>query len=387
MKRILIVAPNNRGTIGLCSLNIYKALQKRSDITVKCVIVHKYKNGYAEFEDCEWCVEGVSAGLKKVVASYMQTKWLREIKKEYQPDITISTLFSCTTISVLAGGKDKKIGIFHSPHTQVKGTGWLNYQITLLIYKYIYPWLDCVYCVSNEVKRSIIESFKTISPSKVEVVYNIHDKDNISIKSKEPLSMEEQAVFSKPVILYCGRLDKNKAPDRLLKAFAMQKKKMKDLQLVIIGNDFDGLWGQLEQYTKQAGISDSVHYWGLQANPYKYMKHAQALVSCSYSEGLPGVLIESLLLDTPVIATNSSEGVWEILNCDNDYQPQLKGMYVAGKGIITSNLSCKDRSEYDRDIQALSDAIKQIMIPGTCTAPFFFEEKISAGNVVEKYVQ
>ena len=386
MKRILIVAPYNRGTIGLCSLNIYKALQKRSDITVKCVIVHKFKNGYAELEDCEGCVESVSLGVKKVVACYIQTKWLHKIKKEYRPDITISTLFSCTTISILSGGKDKKIGIFHSPHTQAKGTGWLNYQVTLLLYKYLYPRLDCIYCVSNEVKRSIIESFKTISPSKVEVVYNIHDKDNIRAKSKEPLSMEEQSIFSKPVILYCGRLDKNKAPDRLLKAFALQKKKTTDLQLVIIGKDFDGLWKPLKQYAEQVGILDSVHYWGQQANPYKYMKYAKVLVSCSYSEGLPGVLIESLLLNTPVITTNSSEGVWEILSCANDYQPQLKGVYVTGKGIITSNLSCKDRSEYDNDIQTLSNAIEQIMIPGTCTAPFFFEEKISEGNIVEKYV-
>ena len=220
---------------------------------------------------------------------------------------------------------------------------------------------------------------------KVEVVYNIHDKENIRTKSKEPLSMEEQSIFSKPVILYCGRLDKNKAPDRLLKAFAIIQKKMANLQLVIIGNDFDGLWGQLEQYAKQVGILDSVHYWGRQENPYKYMKHAKVLISCSYSEGLPGVLIESLLLDTPVITTNSSEGVWEILSCANDYQPQLKGMYVAGKGIITSNLSSIDRSEYNSDVQDLSNAIEQIMIPGTCTAPFFFEEKISAENVVEKY--
>ena len=386
MKRILIVAPYNRGTIGLCSLNIYKALQKRSDITVKCVIVHKFKNGYAELEDCEGCVESVSLGVKKVVACYIQTKWLHKIKKEYRPDITISTLFSCTTISILSGGKDKKIGIFHSPHTQAKETGWLNYQVTLLLYKYLYPRLDCIYCVSNEVKRSIIESFKTISPSKVEVVYNIHDKDNIRAKSKEPLSTEEQSIFSKPVILYCGRLDKNKAPDRLLKAFALQKKKTTDLQLVIIGKDFDGLWKPLKQYAEQVGILDSVHYWGQQANPYKYMKYAKVLVSCSYSEGLPGVLIESLLLNTPVITTNSSEGVWEILSCANDYQPQLKGVYVTGKGIITSNLSCKDRSEYDNDIQTLSNAIEQIMIPGTCTAPFFFEEKISEGNIVEKYV-
>lgn len=384
-KRILIVAPYNRGTIGLCSLNIYKALQKRNDIIVKCVIVHKYKNGYAEFEDCEGCVENASSGLKRVFACYLQTKWLCKIKKEYRPNITISTLFGCTTISILSGGKDKKIGIFHSPHTQVKGTGWLNYQVTLLLYKYLYPRLDCIYCVSNEVKRSIIESFKTISPLKVEVVYNIHDKENIRTKSKEPLSMEEQSIFSKPVILYCGRLDKNKAPDRLLKAFAIIQKKMANLQLVIIGNDFDGLWGQLEQYAKQVGILDSVHYWGRQENPYKYMKHAKVLISCSYSEGLPGVLIESLLLDTPVITTNSSEGVWEILSCANDYQPQLKGMYVAGKGIITSNLSSIDRSEYNSDVQDLSNAIEQIMIPGTCTAPFFFEEKISAENVVEKY--
>lgn len=385
-KRILIVAPYNRGTIGLCSLNIYKALKKRNDVTVKCVIVHKYSKGYKEFDDCEGCMDSASSGIKRMLAGCLQTRWLRKIKGEFKPDVTISTLFGCTTISVLSGGKDKKIGIFHSPHTQVRDTGWLNYQATLLQYKYLYPRLDYVYCVSNEVKCSIVNSFKSISPAKVEVVHNIHDRATIRAKAEEELTDDEAKVFSLPVVMYCGRLDKNKAPDRLLKAFAIVKRSMPELQLVMIGHDFDKMWGQLEQYAKQEEIMESVHYWGQKANPYKYMKHARALVSCSYSEGLPGVLIEALLLDTPVITTNSSEGVWEILSCDNDYQPQLSGIYMAGKGIITSNLSSNDKMKYDDDIEALSKAIEQVMVPGACNAPFSFEEKIAEENVVRKYV-
>ena len=385
-KRILIVVPSNGGTIGLCSLNLYKALQQCDGVTVKCVVVHKLNGGYHEFEGCEWCIGNTSAGVKRVFSAFYQVKWLKKIKAEFLPDITISTLFSCSTISILSGGRDKKIGIFHSPHTQVRVTGWINYQMTLLIYRFVYPHLDYLYCVSNEVRRSILDTFRSIPPSKVKVVYNVHDEKNVIRKSLEELTPGEMKVFAFPVVLYCGRLDKNKAPDRLLKAFAKLKRSGQNAQLVFLGKDTDGLWSQLERFAKDADISDCVHYWGAVDNPYKYMRRAKVLVSCSYSEGLPGVLIESLLLDVPVVTTNSSEGVWEILGCEENYQPLLKEMFMAENGIITPNLSEKDKNQYGVDVDFLVVALKKILADGYGKMPFRFGSQIKAENILKNYI-
>ena len=389
MKKILLIVPYNKYTIGLCSLNIYKMLVKRSDIILKCVIIHKFKDGYKEFDNCDFCIDGANKGIKNLFSFIKELKWLRKIKKDFKPNISISTLFCCSNISVLTGGNDLKIGIFHSPHTQEKVNGKLKYCIRLLTYRILYPKLDRLYCVSEGVRQSIVSTFKNIDPNKVEVVYNIHDKENILKKSQEKLSTDEDKIFENPVILYCGRLDKNKAPERLLKAFIASDKIPENTNLVYIGEDVDNLKSLLKNISEKTYKKNRVYILGRKDNPYKYMIRASVFVSCSYSEGLPGVIIESLILGTPVVTTNSSIGVWEILKCNNAYDQKLKSCYFAKKGIITSNLFAYDKSElaYETDIKNLTKAIELIFDNKYRKAPFEFEKNILADNLSEKYIE
>ena len=68
-KKVLIIVPSNKGTIASCSLNIYAALRKVESIVIKCVVIHKYSDGFKEFEDCEWCVDYVSSGIQRLSPS------------------------------------------------------------------------------------------------------------------------------------------------------------------------------------------------------------------------------------------------------------------------------------------------------------------------------
>ena len=52
---------------------------------------------------------------------------------------------------------------------------------------------------------------------------------------------------------------------------------------------------------------------GFQQNPYAWIKGADALVLSSDYEGLPTVLIEALILGTPVVSTDCTHGPKEIL--------------------------------------------------------------------------
>lgn len=381
--RILIVCPYDNGTIGKCSLNLWKAIETVPDVEVQCIVKHHFPNGYPEFSGCEvYSNLPPKGGIGNLTSMGSQINWLRKQKKHFSPDITISTLFSCSALNVLAGGKDTKTGIFHSPHYQAKAHGRFAYAFTLFYYKFLFPHLDRLFCVSNEVKRSIVESFPEIDPKKVSVVYNAHDIEDIHRKGSEAIEdSKEEEIFTHPILVYVGRFDRNKAPERALRAFSALPAD-NDAHLAYIGGGNEDYQKELEEEATRLGISDRVHFLGHKSNPYKYLSKAQALVSSSFSEGLPGVIIEALALGTPTIATNSSEGIWEILSCDKDYDRNLKENYVASAGIITPN-----SGDYDHDIKCLNKAMYLTLTTDSKTRiDDRFIEKVSFANVAKHYI-
>ena len=65
---------------------------------------------------------------------------------------------------------------------------------------------------------------------------------------------------------------------------------------------------------EQLGISNYVHFLGFCANPYPWISRCKLYVQSSKFEGLPTTLIEALLLDKDIVATDCPTGPREILN-------------------------------------------------------------------------
>lgn len=352
---------------------------------VKTVIVHYSGQGIKELENFEyWKRKSESNGLKRLFAGFSQILWLSEIKKEFNPDITISCLSGCSTINVFSGGKDTKIGIFHAPHQQVKERGRLRYLSTWLTYLLCYPFLDYLFCVSEEVKHSL-KSFFTIPQAKIRLVYNVHFSEDIEMLARNDLNpISDSEHFLSPVILYCGRLDENKAPERAIKAF--YKTGLSSVyNLVLIGPDPNNMWPKLNNTIESLNLHNSVFYLGNKTNPYSYIARSRALISSSYSESLPGVIIESLILGVPVVTTNSSKGIWEIFSCKDQYNENLDEIFKCYCGVISSNLSSKDPKMYDKDIVNLARGIEYIT---KIKRPeiFIFEKEIEPAKVARKFI-
>lgn len=112
-------------------------------------------------------------------------------------------------------------------------------------------------------------------------------------------------------LCYVGRLEKVKGIERLLTAYETVSKGFKTpVYLHIVGDG--SLLQSLQNYTTDRGLSN-VKFYGLQTNPYPYMKMADWLVCPSFSEGYGLVLAEALIVGTPVISTNCV-GTAEILH-------------------------------------------------------------------------
>ncbi len=172
----------------------------------------------------------------------------------------------------------------------------------------------------------------------------------------------EEFLFDGKVIIYVGRFDNNKAPDRLIEAFNYLRTSKKiggDIRLLFIGDGDKEYVDYLNNLLVKYDLKDSVFFFGFKDNPYKYIKRSTILVSSSFSEGLPGVVIESIFLKIPVVVTNSSLGLWEIFDCFERYDKNLLDIYVANNGIITSNLNEKESK--DNNLLTLSNAIEMLL--------------------------
>jgi glycosyltransferase involved in cell wall biosynthesis len=397
MKVLLLIA-SAEGTIGLISYNLYKALVEDQNVNITVINFNSSKEDKYSFNNCtNFKKTKTKNPILKQLINLKKVIHLAYLKHKLRPNISISTQESCTTINILSGGTDKKIGIFHAPHHQTKKEGKIIYYLSHFSYKYLYRKLDKIYCVSTEVSSNILNNFKTINKRKVEVVYNIHNIEEILIKSKERIDDKELEIFNKDSIIYVGRLDKNKAPDRLIKAFYKLiniNNLSEKVNLVFIGPNPYEYQAYLEQLVEKFNLRNQVFFLGSKDNPYKYIKKSYCLVSTSISEGLPGVLIESLILNIPVISTNSSMGVWEILSCQDNYKSTLSNYFIASKGIITQNtekVKSSNDNIIDNDEIILSDALCLLIQNSELydkmkNEAFSFINNIKADNVITKFL-
>ncbi len=302
-------------------------------------------------------------------------QFLKKIKKERAIDITISTLTACNTFNVLSKVNDITIGVFHAPLAQTKNVSYLNYLRCKFSYSCIFKKLDRRYAVSETVKADV----EKYTGCRSELVYNIHDFERISSLASVKLSSTEQVIFNKPTALYVGHLYDSKGIRRLIQSFSMVNV---DANLVIVGEDENKtIPNAYKELAKDCNVDKSVFFLGYQDNPYKYMKNCSVFILPSYSEGLPGVLIEALSLNRKVITTNSSKGVWEIMQCYNSYKDTLSASFKTALGIITSN----DDTNNECVIQ-LADSMNTLLCESDDAILPFDKSKFEGDSLAHYYI-
>lgn len=140
-----------------------------------------------------------------------------------------------------------------------------------------------------------------IAAQRMERIYNPFDAAEIRRLSGEPAALPKQ-----PYILHIGRFAPQKRHDLLLAAFGELPATH---HLVFLCRDEPALRSMIAGQ----GLGHRVTIAGFHANPYPWIAGADLLVLCSDHEGMPNVLVEALLLGTPVVSTDCPSGPRELL--------------------------------------------------------------------------
>lgn len=162
--------------------------------------------------------------------------------------------------------------------------------------------------VSQALRDEIVNEIG-VQPGTITTIYNPFDFVRLRALAQEPTALPTQ-----PYIIYAAKFENRKRQDVLLRAFARLSIPH---CLVLLGGTYtesDREWlNQMKRLISDLGLEGRVILPGFQRNPYPWMKNAALFAMASDGEGLPTVLIEALILGTPVVSTDCRTGPREIL--------------------------------------------------------------------------
>lgn len=178
----------------------------------------------------------------------------------------------------------------------------------LILYKIeedrcVFEKADHIICLSK-FTYNLLLNYYCIDKTKISTIYNgLKDVVNSSLPSKVDLRKELCISSKEKIILYVGRLHKDKGGRELIKAFRLILKDNPNSRLVIVGN------GDIELYQKQSeSIWSKIIYTGRinKEQVYKFIQIADVGVLPSFSEQCSYVAIEMMMFGLPIVGTNST---------------------------------------------------------------------------------
>lgn len=219
---------------------------------------------------------------------------------------------------------------------------------------------DSIAVISNVVQKTLEQLFG-ITENVVKISNSV-DSKKIKLLSQKEIDLPDKILFTT-----LGRLDYNKNQILLLKAAKEVKKLRNDFMIYLLGDGDDKL--KLEQYIKENALDENVKILGFIENPYPYIKNSAATVLTSLSEGFSLVLVESVLLNTPVISTDVgvAKELIEKYNCGdliNYSEKELASVllkYLNKYGGYRDAFEIENEYDIKTEVRKTSELIEQTM--------------------------
>jgi len=183
--------------------------------------------------------------------------------------------------------------------------GWIANTFKRKIYRAVDKWLlrlfDAIVAVSERTKGLIEKSW--IAGHRITVINNalkveqyILDPDDQSYRNE--LGVDAQAIL----IANIGRLSPEKGHLDFLMAGRELLKINENIRLLLFGVGPEQ--ERLENFVNDNGMAGSVIFAGFRPDMKNIYNSLDLVVQSSFTEGMPNVVLEALLMEVPVIATD-----------------------------------------------------------------------------------
>lgn len=201
--------------------------------------------------------------------------------------------------------------------------------------------------ISNKVKDSLIQS--DFPEKRIHLIYNGVDLDRFHNNITGQSFRTEAGVKEGDILIgVVGRIIPFKGQDIFLKALPYVIKKYPNAKFAIVGEDTTperDYIKKLEELVRDLGLIDRVYFSGFKQNIPEVMKAFDILVVPSTNEPFGRVIIESMAVNVPVIAS-SVGGIPDII------QNETNGILIpANDSDAISNAIVKiltNKNDYDR---------------------------------------
>lgn len=236
-----------------------------------------------------------------------KTENLKKFLKEKEYDVVVDFDMGLSKNINLVNGR-KKIAWIHSPIDSWYKKPDKIKRLGERLKKY-----DILVTICDDMKERT-EKLYPFLKEKLVRIYNPFDIEKIERLSEELLEIKEDKIglLKEKYIISVGRLD-NYSKDyyTLLKGFKNIKSKGMKEKLYILGEGEER--PLIESWIRELELEKEVILLGKYKNPYPWIKNAKVFAHSSRFEGLPTVLIESLICGVPVISSDCPTGPREIL--------------------------------------------------------------------------
>lgn len=369
MKRVALIMPYG-GVGGIERLVAYLySHYKNLNYTVKVIKIIKLDTDLVQFGEDEYALSECDfIEMSKVgrLLFYLQAPiHLRRILK--QEAITHSIAFGdmANLFSSLTFTKEYKVASIHA----LKSVEFLNPSYINTVYKLAYRTtynkFNKVVCISKSIRHDLIDKCNFKFHDKLKVIYNPHDIELIRQKAIQPLEPFEEMCFEGKTILFLGRISLQKAPWHLIKSFSILSKQLEKVTLVFIGDGDPSVQAYCNHLVNHFQLENKVLFLGRRDNPYKYLKRSDVVALTSYYEGTPNVIVEAIALGIPVVTSNCTDGIIELMTSSPPLITE-EGFYETETGIITPSFfkgqfNMPNSDDYIQVEYAFSNALLRVI--------------------------
>ncbi|SHE71238.1 glycosyltransferase [Chryseobacterium vrystaatense] len=273
-------------------------------------------------------------------------------------DIEIAPTYSAFSSVINSSNKaSRKIGWFHSE---------INVPTLQPLVPDIlknFPQFDhMIYC-SQKIKDLMHNYYPQLQYPEESVVINAIPIEEIKRKAEEKI----EALPEGPVFVSVGRLHNRKGYHKLIDAHKRLIDEGFHHTIIVVGSGEE--MKNLTEQIRVNNVQDTFILSGNRMNPYPYVKNADYFILPSESEAWPLVIAEALILQKPIIATDTGDvGVMikdretgYLINYETDEMYSAMKTFLTDPGLIARIRKNLETIEDQFDNQKIFDTVEGIL--------------------------